>query len=302
MSHDRSASSISEVFGGNIYLQMCAGTILIAGIAEIIIGALIRNTVDGGFGAWWAGVGCAIGGFMGLMQGTPSLRSMAYCFGILASLFAVAGLITDGIGFGIVRVLDTCMSDDGIYGSTTAEAVSDVTQCYAQHSNWDCTCINVNADDYCYSYNLVHDKGNCEQILGYYTDTLYKSTQCLDFLVFMTIAYCIYLCTVHMCSQACAPMCLPGCCDQYTGPGPSTTQQTQFGTGPVPAGVGVPGAGPTVYVVQPASNPLQQQQQPQQQLSTVLPPTAYYGSGASVATATVVGNADAIEGHQKHKL
>lgn len=151
-----------------------------------------------------------------------------YCGGILASIVAVAGAIMDSIGYDVVKVLDTCASDDGIYGDFTTSAVSQVMDCRAVHENWDCTCINVHQNGYCYSYNLVHDKQNCEQILGTYTELMNKSVKCLGFLVGFSIFYCFYLCALTMCAGACSQFCCEGVCVNYDAPRGQPLAQQQY--------------------------------------------------------------------------
>jgi hypothetical protein len=205
-------NSFEEMFRGNPFIQFCAFGLFVAGVFEFVVGIMIHRTVPNPYGAWWAGAGCMIAGVSGLMQGSPQLHSIAYCVGILACIVAVAGAIMDSIGYDVVKVLDTCVSDDGVYGQTDASAVNQAMTCRAEHLNWDCTCINVHQNGYCYSYDLVHDKTNCLQILGTYTNLMHESVRCLGFLVAFTIFYCIYQCVLTMCPGSCAPFCFKGAC------------------------------------------------------------------------------------------
>lgn len=197
---------------GNNYARLVAVILIVAGVVEVVLGAMIRGVSPTFFGAWWAGAGCTIGGIFGLLQGSIQLRTMAYCVGIGCAIVAIAGLIVDTIGYSIVNALDTCMSDSGIYGDQSLEALADVTQCRVDHDGFDCTCVNTRQSDICYSFDLNHDKENCGQILGKYNNLLFKSVACLEFLVVLTIIYCIFLCILSLCPTACASICLPGCC------------------------------------------------------------------------------------------
>ena len=236
------------LFGGNIHIQICAAILVVAGFVEMVIGSMIRDIVKSrGFGAWWAGAFCVITGVIGIFNGNLGMRALGYTMGVFAAIISVAGLIVDGIGYGVVHVLDTCESNTGIYGEFSPQALLDVTQCYAEHSSWDCTCINIYQEGFCISFNLVSDTGNCEQILGSYTELLLKSTKCLDFLVAFTIFYCIFFCIFQFCPSACS--CFPTHKKE-----PLANQQYPTGQAAAP---------PLVYFVQAQDQyPPQQQGQP----------------------------------------
>lgn len=227
-------------------MQFCALILFSAGFVELVIGSMIHTTVPNPYGAWWSGAGCVLAGLLGLMQGSSQLRSMGYCAGILCSILAVAGAIMDSIGYDVVKVLDTCASNDGVYGQTTSSAVNQVMSCRAEHENWDCTCINVHDNGFCYSYNLVHDKQNCLQILGTYSNLMHMSVKCLGFLVGFSIFYCIYLCALTMCPGAFTSWCFQGACVNSDQPkAPLANQQHFVNNNPYPPIGGPP---QTVYV------------------------------------------------------
>lgn len=219
-----------------MYLQILSGVVLITGFIETIVGALANSVVSSnGFGSWWAGVLCVVAGVCGIMQGTPQMRSTGYCLSIIAVIAALIGLIIDGIGLGIVHVLDTCINQNGvIYGNTETQYQAAAIACLATDDNYNCNCININQDDTCYLFNLGHDTQNCQQILGYFTVMLRKSVNTLWALFWFCTIYSIWYCSVMQCGPSCENSCpLPGCCtvdsEAASAEHPSVQQSTQQG-------------------------------------------------------------------------
>ena len=72
---------MSSIYGkANPYIQSLAGTVMILGFAELIIGACARNVVTNyGFGAWWTGFCCFLAGMNGVLRGNRNLRGSGYC-------------------------------------------------------------------------------------------------------------------------------------------------------------------------------------------------------------------------------
>lgn len=231
-SHQQQQSSVAGscddmLRGGNRYVQMLGAIIIVAGFVEMIIGAMVMSTVTTIFGAWWAGIGCMVCAIFALVQNNEQLRKCSFCFALLAALCALGGLIMDGAGYNYMKTFDTCISSSGeAFGDTSPSAVTFVMLCGGR-DEYDCVCgdtsLDVSDDKACIGLDLNHDSGNCGQILGIYTTMLFKSTQCLDVLVALTLFLLAYLTTMRCCPGTFSACCPTGCCDIR-----DETQQLQY--------------------------------------------------------------------------
>ena len=107
------------------------------------------------------------------------------------------------------RGLDTCEATNGIvYGDLAPANIAAVGLCRLQHTDPDCMCMSESLslenkewyqnDDTglsaCFSFNLVHDKTNCEQVLGAYPDALAKLQTSLWILFTYACCFSFVLC------------------------------------------------------------------------------------------------------------
>ena len=190
-------------------MQFIGFAIVIVGCVEIVVGAVVMSTVTSIFGAWWAGLGCAVCGFLALIQNNSQLRQCALCFAVLAAICAIVGLAMDGVGYTFMMTFDTCISSSSgeAFGDTSTAAVTFVLMCGGLN-DYDCVCgdtsKDVGEDNSCIGLNLNHDPGNCGQVLGIYRDTLLKSVRCLDCLVALTLLALAHRTFARCCPGTCA--------------------------------------------------------------------------------------------------
>ena len=174
-------------------------------------------------GSWWAGLLCFITGIFAVISNnkyvktvscTPSnhYNSRAYffriiviilislrgvvaagcVFSVISILLCIAGVIFDGVIYGVTNALDACGNQETgeFYGDT--KYFTQVVNCAVGHSQT-CLCVQGSNDDTCFLFDL-RGADNCGQILTRLPSLLLASLIFVFLLLVLVFTYSIFTC------------------------------------------------------------------------------------------------------------
>jgi TM2 domain-containing membrane protein YozV len=163
------------------------------GLGEIILGAVVSGIVSNGAGSWWAGLICLLFACVIYYRGIPSKITVAIALACM--VVAIAGSAVDGHEWLIASELVTCASDETNYGDNAFSNFLAVSSCRISESQYDCSCVTSSLD-VCYSFNLVVDQEDCDQILIDFPEALERSYIFCAILSAFCLIFSIFLCSV----------------------------------------------------------------------------------------------------------
>ncbi len=113
-------------------------------------------------------------------------------FSVIAILLCIAGVIFDGVIYGVTHALDACGNQETgeFYGDT--QYLFRVQDCAVGHSQT-CLCVQGNNDDTCFLFDL-RGADNCGQILTKLPSLLLASLIFVFLLLVLVFTYSIFTC------------------------------------------------------------------------------------------------------------
>lgn len=177
--------------------------------AALVLGSIIQIGVAGGaynmtawnVGSWWAGLLCLITGIFALISNNKGVVSTGCVFSVIAILLCIAGVIFDGIMYGVTNAMDTCVNQETgeFYGDTQYNFQAAL--CISGHSQT-CLCVQGSSDDTCFLFDLRSGADNCGEILTTLPSLLLASLIFVFFLLILVFTYSIFTCMGVCCVKA----------------------------------------------------------------------------------------------------
>ena len=113
-------------------------------------------------------------------------------FSVISILLCIAGVIFDGVIYGVTNALDACGNQETgeFYGDT--QYLNQVVNCVVGHSQT-CLCVQGSNDDTCFLFDL-RGADNCGQILTRLPSLLLASLIFVFLLLVLVFTYSIFTC------------------------------------------------------------------------------------------------------------
>eukprot|EP01032_Pedospumella_encystans_P026482 gene26482-29924_t len=89
-------------------MRVIGGIVLLASIIQIGVAGGAYNMTSWNVGSWWAGLLCFITGIFAVISNNKGVVAAGCVFSVISILLCIAGVIFDGVIYGVTHALDAC--------------------------------------------------------------------------------------------------------------------------------------------------------------------------------------------------